>query len=89
VTEYKPGDLVTIAGKGEVLLSKEFPSMRPGRTSVWLCQTHGNYNAGYWVEEKDIVRKATKEDILARHAQAVVRGVECRDDFCWCRKYHE
>jgi len=78
--EVEAGRCYTLAGCGEMLLS-ELPE--PPRKTTVTFRAHGGYN--YFGSFSQIVKEATRADLDARHEQAAPRGLDCKDDSCWCR----
>lgn len=82
--ELRVGRVYTFAGYGELLV-EELPD--PPRKTTITVRGHGNIQG--WMGPEQVLREATPEAIRLRHENAKVRGVACRDESCWCRKYLE
>lgn len=83
---FKAGDVVILKGQGEVLLVH---SSVNAEYVCWECRMHGPSKCSYWTFEDKIIRKASAADVLARRAEARVRGVDCNNPDCWCRRFDD
>jgi hypothetical protein len=86
--DFKVGDIVTIRGRGEAILEEDcrVNTEQSSEETVWRCSGHGPPN-NYWVRQKEIVAKATRDLLLSRHKEATARNVGCISPDCWCRRY--
>ena len=87
--DFKVGDVVTIKGQGEVILVEncDLDGDAIPEECVWRCYGHGPQKCSYWVRQKDIVGKTSKEVLQIRQQEARARKVDCNYPDCWCREY--
>lgn len=72
------GKVYTFAGRGELLVEVV------GKTTITVLG-HGNLRS--WMGHEDVLREATPEAIRLRLENMRQRGVECRNEDCWCRRF--
>lgn len=76
--KLKIGSIYVVAGRGEMLLNT-----LPNQWGNVLLTQHNGYT--YCAAQEDLIREANQEDLNARYAQAKPRGLDCKNNTCWCR----
>lgn len=62
----------------------ETPATPPFQSTVTFLK-HGGIRI--WTDQGDVIREATVRDVVRYTESEVPRGLDCKDEECWCRTH--